>query len=419
MRSIELVLENVRCFHQRTTINFRPLTLLVGENSAGKTTLMAMLSAVLHRDSRLIPGRGAFPQRLAFDPPYDIGGYDTIATHRSGSQGRAKSFLVGFRYPEKEGETERKEAVAEFRDFDGTPGIVGLSARGGKTSVDLRIRGKFVTGTVEDGPGTKREVKTALPPGAQGLDILSVLQEVGPAPELVVWFFRLLESENVRSLAPARTRPRRTYDELRDEFSPEGDHIPLLLARLWREPNGRRRAVEDMLEQFGRESGLFRRIDVRRLGKKSGDPFQVRVAVEGPSANIPDVGYGISQALPVIVESTILPEDSWLLMQQPEVHLHPKAQAALGTFFAGLVAKGRKGLVVETHSDFLVDRVRQEVANGTINAEDVVIHYLERRRGRAQVHEITLDTQGNLVGVPLGYRQFFIDEEMRLLSRGD
>src|SRR5204863_8326118 len=96
--------------------------------------------------------------------------------------------------------------------------------------------------------------------------------------------------------------------------------------------------------------------------------YQILVAVAGRPFNLSDVGYGISQSLPVVVESALGGDSSrLLLLQQPEVHLDPRAQAALGSFFTQLVASQERQLIIETHSDYLVDRVRQEIAKGTID----------------------------------------------------
>jgi predicted ATPase len=135
-------------------------------------------------------------------------------------------------------------------------------------------------------------------------------------------------------------------------------------------------------------------------------------------ANLADVGYGVSQALPVVVQSVIGPSNGILLLQQPEVHLHPKAQAALGTFFAQLVASQQKQFIIETHSDYLVDRVRQEVAQGTLDPSDVALLFFERGERGSKVVRIEIDRMGNLATAPKKYREFFLKEQMRLLTRG-
>jgi predicted ATPase len=105
------------------------------------------------------------------------------------------------------------------------------------------------------------------------------------------------------------------------------------------------------------------------------------------------------------------------LLQQPEVHLHPRAQAAMGTYFAEMVAKHEAQFVVETHSDYLVDRVRQEVGAGKLAPRDVALIFLERDGVITRVHPLGLDKIGNVTNAPPGYRRFFLEEELRTLSR--
>jgi predicted ATPase len=205
-----------------------------------------------------------------------------------------------------------------------------------------------------------------------------------------------------------------------DEYYPSGDHVPYVLARLLLQGEaGKGKKLHDALVAFGRDSGLFRGINVNRLGSKTGDPFQVQVTVGGPSVNLSDVGYGVSQSLPIIVESILRATNARILLQQPEVHLHPKAQAALGSFFSQLVAQEHRQFVIETHSDYLIDRVRQEVAAGTLRPEAVSILFFDRPHIETTVSELTLDRYGNIENAPENYRAFFLEEELRLLARAE
>jgi hypothetical protein len=221
-----------------------------------------------------------------------------------------------------------------------------------------------------------------------------------------------------RSLAPVRSKPRRTYDRVGVEFDPEGDYMPSLLKTVLTARNGKDRdALLAALKTYGGESGLFDELTIRPLGDQPGDPFQIQIVTGGVKVNLADVGYGVSQSLPVVVESVLTAAEQWVLIQQPEVHLHPRAQAALGSFFASLVASNAKRFVVETHSDHLVDRVRQEVARGTLVPADVIILFFERRGADTTVHALTLDAEGNVLDAPPSYRRFFLEEELALLTR--
>ena len=87
---------------------------------------------------------------------------------------------------------------------------------------------------------------------------------------------------------------------------------------------------------------------------------------QGRKRNLIDVGYGVSQVLPLLVELLpILSGASLFLLQQPEVHLHPSAQAALGSLFCTTVRASGRQLIVETHSEYIIDRIRMDIRDRT------------------------------------------------------
>ncbi len=222
--------------------------------------------------------------------------------------------------------------------------------------------------------------------------------------------------ESTYAFAPIRTNPRRTYDPIGLEPEPEGSHVPMLLARLSRAGgNGQWARLASELSKFGSQSGLFDGIEVIRKGKGGSDPFQIGVKTSGPTFNLIDVGYGVSQSLPILVETVLQSEDITFLLQQPEVHLHPRAQAELGSFFASQIGRKHR-FVIETHSDHLIDRVRMEVRRGTLKPEQVSLLYFERQKQGATIHNLGLGVDGTILDPPRGYRQFFLDEERSLLN---
>jgi len=218
------------------------------------------------------------------------------------------------------------------------------------------------------------------------------------------------------AFAPIRTTPRRTYDRRTDAPRPEGQHVPMVLATLKTSNPRKWEELRAELAAFGHESGLFSTVDVRALGEES-DPFQVQIIINGSPANLTDVGYGVSQVLPLLVDCLEW-TNQLLLIQQPEVHLHPRAQAQIGSFFGYLVRKHGKRFIVETHSDYLVDRVRMDVRDGRhgLRPEDVSILYFERKDAAVSVHAMRIDECGNLLDAPPGYRQFFLEEEKKFIG---
>src|SRR5579871_2210539 len=147
-------------------------------------------------------------------------------------------------------------------------------------------------------------------------------------------------------LAPIRTKTKRTYDQLYQElFSPEGARTPYLIRRMLRSRTSGIK-FRKFLEQVGKSSGLFQTVTTKDFGRNSNAPFELDIILDGKALNISNVGYGVSQALPVIVEIVARQPHSWFAIQQPEVHLHPRAQAALGDLFFELAVEDNKSFVV-------------------------------------------------------------------------
>ena len=112
-----------------------------------------------------------------------------------------------------------------------------------------------------------------------------------------------------------------------------------------------------------------------------------RLSVTQPNVSadldITDVGFGISQVLPVIVQGFLAPEGSLTLIEQPETHLHPRMQAELADLFIDMIGGTQvspsKQLVIETHSEYLLKRLRRRVAEGRIQAKNVILYFISRK----------------------------------------
>lgn len=434
---MQLILENVRTFDGHHEIPIRPLTILTGENSTGKTSLLAMLSALLNS-----PG---FPLNPDFDDePYELGGYDTIATYKGGRYGRADYFGMGFKHKEDHEGPLPDKAFASYRSYQGRPELAQLILERHNLYLDLNIEERTASdfkGTVElSFEDDKYTLPVQIPirrgeaePFILTTSLLDSLRsEFGPedektpqlGTEVVRALFETIQSiqgQRATSLAPIRTQPNRLYSKTGEGFAPTGEHIPYLLRRLDADPESRSESkrVFEALQEFGKNSGLFDMVGINPLGSKATDPFQVIVRPSGTrmARSLSDVGYGVSQALPVVVQSVLQDGFNTILMQQPEVHLHPRAQAALGTFLCKIARKSHRQYVIETHSDFVVDRIRLETSRDQIAPEDVIILFLERNGYETVVHPLALDEDGNVKDAPDNYRSFFLREEMKMLQR--
>lgn len=223
--------------------------------------------------------------------------------------------------------------------------------------------------------------------------------------------------KNYYWLAPIRAKAKRIYESYDVKFSPEGEHIPALLKELFSNKTKKESArILSIINQFGQESNLYDKILINNLGLKKESPFEIIVQYDNIEVKLPNVGYGVSQCLPVVVE-ILSSKNSCFSIQQPEVHLHPKAQAAFGSFLFNAAAKDNNIFLIETHSDFTINRFRYSMSKKENTQLECQILFFERDKHTNIVNHININSNGSFEGeVPVSYRDFFIDEELKLLE---
>ncbi len=450
-----ITLENFRCFRDKQEARLAPLTLLVGDNSTGKTSFMAMIRALWDV---------AYEHKIPDfkEAPYDLGSFDDIAHHRGRRGGRATEFGASF-----ESSPRRARLVKSTADGIGSSSFFAVFARSGTAPVPVRRRMTLGGVWLEERlkKGGSQELRVGTSNGSWKIAHKRMSPVLNPDQHTMhplyflfrPYFSKYREDDDAKFIplnnspditdkdlievgrtqstgyirrprrppyasAPVRSRPRRTYDPARVLSDPEGDHVPMYLANMYFQDKTGWTEMKGALEKFGRASGLFDEIDIKQLGKRESEPFQLRVrkfgnGLKGPPRNLIDVGYGVSQVLPVITELFRRDAPSMFLLQQPEVHLHPSAQAALGSLFCELAERQRQ-ILIETHSDHLLDRVRMDVRDerGKLSPKDVSILFFERLGLDVRIHSLKLDEEGNVLDAPESYRAFFMKETQRSLG---
>lgn len=147
-----------------------------------------------------------------------------------------------------------------------------------------------------------------------------------------------------------------------------------------------------------------------KVEKKNSFGFSVSVSnTQRKKSDIMNVGIGTSQVLPVLITGLLSEEGEYLVFEQPELHLHPYSQSRLADFFVELVKRGRK-IIVETHSEYFILRIRYLVLNNRISENDIVINFFQNKRG-TQISQGQLSGYGNLQ-----YPDDFRDETQKLLD---
>ena len=444
----KFIIEDVRCFAGRQEFNIRPLTFLVGENSTGKSTVLGCFDALL----RFATTRRPYADLDFNVQPYQMGVFaDIVRRTRPGK----KNFRLGFEF-RPENKNENIEYVLTLAEKEkGSEPVVQEQKLAGCNSEIMFLGGKqeeversgqrpefrrFFEMVDASEKGGNKQFRIRMPEHLAAMGVFAALElgfgffgwpeeQEGLSPEekeLQRSMRNISEAlgigrhyefvENNYSFAPIRSKPQRTYDPLKEDANPEGSDVPMVLMNMSRTDERGWKALKGELVAFGQSSGLFTDIHVRRLGTSMGDPFQLQIKVNGPRANVIDVGYGVNQLLPILVRLFNADSGMTFLMQQPEVHLHPKGQAELSSLFTALVKQRRHRFVIETHSDAMINRARIEIMNKRIAPEDVSLIYLEPAGNSVNVHNVRFDEQANLLGAPNGYRDFFLNESDKLLG---
>ncbi len=441
-----LYLDNFRGFVD-SLIPLRDITFLVGENSTGKSSVISTLNLV---------------RNFTFwsDPDFDtedqhLGGFNDLITAGS----KKEEFTIGTARRQKTFTDKMLPFVvfASFTNSEGLPHISKLSFVGklGLLTILETDNGIFYkhdpVELAESLPkieadwlrnvatlhkaangknSTKLELKTPeITTGFPLYHLLGLAEQVirkkqtnkskeDSLGELSAIYGFMSPMDSAVWLAPIRTKPRRTYDGTKKAFSAEGDHTPYLLKNQLGNKSSAAR-FKRLVGDLGRDSHLFQDIRIKSFGSGESAPFEVQVNLNGVHLGLSNVGYGVSQVLPILAEIVARDKSCVFHIQQPEVHLHPRAQAALGDLFYFLTADEKKRFVIETHSDFLIDRFRSSMSsrlgkNASISASVV---FFTRSGGVNSIHELVLTEQGAYPSdQPSEFRDFFIHEQLRNLS---
>lgn len=177
---------------------------------------------------------------------------------------------------------------------------------------------------------------------------------------------KTFNSTRINHVSPLRANPKRYYmlDKANVTYSLDtfdGD----AMAEVLKEKKELKRQVNRWLDNFKLS------VDVEEIKEVL---HHLKVKQNGLKLDITDVGFGISQVLPIIIQGFLSKEDSLTIIEQPEIHLHPKMQADLADLFIDMInTSEEKVVMIETHSEYLLRRLRRRISEGKIAADKVSI----------------------------------------------
>ena len=235
--------------------------------------------------------------------------------------------------------------------------------------------------------------------------------------------------KRLQYLGPLRDDPERSYiwsGEVPDHVGWFGERaIEAMLAAANRSisPGYKRKAqpFQAVIARWLQQLGLLDSFEVRPIAEHRKE-YEVWVRTHGAKqpVNLLDVGFGVSQVLPVIVQCFYASPHTTVILEQPEIHLHPSVQTALADLFIETVQSREDGterkiqLIVESHSEHFLRRLQRRLAEGAVKPEEVALYFCQVGEQGAVLHPLEVDLYGEIKNWP---ENFFGDEMSELAAR--
>ena len=172
-------------------------------------------------------------------------------------------------------------------------------------------------------------------------------------------------------------------------------------------PRRPKRSLEEVVAIWLRDLGLISDFRVERIADDSNlYRASVRKTPRSPYVLLTDVGFGVSQVLPILVLCYYVPEGSIVILEQPEIHLHPAVQAGLADVFIDAAKTRGIQVVFESHSEHLLQRLQLRIAEERLPSADAALYFCDFRGDRSHLKRLEVDLFGNITNWP---QDFFGD----------
>ena len=398
-----IYIKNLRGFKELSKTKIRRLTLLLGENSSGKTTFLGAYNAL----AKLLYSSSSEEYNPFNQVPFDFGEFqnfihkDTTELLLGGSVQVKNTETLDVEYIfNHQSKTDLTEKIARFKFNDDLNNGISLNIKKEEDIWELisnNCQFKFHSDVIsqeEISSWLSQAVSNNLLPYHGDVKTLKIYEPGISSKGIenfnkIVQILRkmpLLEEKDIKVIAlpPTHFESQRYYKS---------------------DPLENNEDMQQSIEKIGRKTNLFSNIHV----KKSGNFYELLVKVFNSDFNIKDVGYGVSSILPFFKKlSSGIDEKTVFLLQQPEIHLHPSAQAKM----TQLLAESKSHFLIETHSDYILKRLCICIMKGIIKPDELQILYFKQKTetNTLKIHEINVDKDGNLINPPKDYGAFFLKE---------
>ncbi len=438
----QLRIQNFKIWEDTGEIRMAPITLFFGANSSGKSSIGQFL--MMLKQTVESPDRKAVFYPGGKNSAVQLGSYQEMVFHRNPEN------KISFEYEWAiQNSLQIKDPITSqtyVGDIISFEAVVGLGDKEKHTLVVDRLKYKLMANEKQAlavGLSHKTGAKSEYTAEAEQYNLVrkkmrawslkDAVRFYGFPDEVVAYYQNadFVQQLNLRHeklfqslfyLGPLRTKTERLYSWTGIEpesvgFTGENTIAAILAARNRKISLGNKRPAKPFEEIIALklvEMGLIEEFKVNPISEKRQE-YEVKVRTKGSKdwVDLPDVGFGISQVLPVLVQCFYAPHGSIILMEQPEIHLHPRAQSALADVMLDVINSKENGinrniqLIIETHSEHFLRRLQWRIAEDTVQHEKISAYFADVTKTPAHLEPLRIDTFGNIQNWP---DNFFGDE---------
>lgn len=401
----QLRLVNFKAWKDTGPISLKPVTMLLGTNSSGKSTLIQSL--LLLKQTVQSPDRTVH-LNLGGDEINDLfnfGGFEDVLNQATESP---RQFSIGFNFL-REGDARVSTGQFDCTYGQTSSGSVAIQTLDLRTS-DRRFRAirrdKGAFSVVVDEEALPRFKGRNFAPErsiAFSADAIAALNQDGPKVEDLSLAIRR-ELEAVSYLGPLRRKPERDYPWNKTKPGDVGidgrSAIDALLASALLRSDEQNYIVNGVSSWLAHMK-VADSLEVRQQGRSN--RYELIVHRDGVACNLRDVGIGVSQVLPVLVVAHFAPPGSTIMLEEPEIHLHPLAQSVLAELFVTISKQRKVQFIVETHSEHLFRRMQTLIAKQQVSPSEAAMYFVERESKTTKLRELELDDFGRVKNWPVGF----------------
>ncbi|MEO5326978.1 MAG: DUF3696 domain-containing protein [Magnetococcus sp. THC-1_WYH] len=410
-----LHLKNFKAWGDSTPMELKPVTMVLGTNSSGKSSLIQSL--LLLKQTVQSPDR-TIHLNLGGDEANDLfnfGAFSSIL--KDGAKVRKFEMEFSFNRQEENSRVSEGSWRGLF-GLDSKKAVVAqeiVLASGTRSFILKRNQRDAYSIYVDNRRSLLDKGRDYAPERSIAFSAKAIAKlepEDGALVEDISLAIRR-ELENIVYLGPLRRKPERDYVWNRSrpgEVGSDGHRsIDVLLANALEKGDGRATII-DGISKWLAEMQVADKLYVRQISRSS--RYEVIVQRNEVAANLRDVGIGISQVLPVLTVAYFAQEGSTVILEEPEIHLHPMAQSVLAELFVEVSKKRNIQFLVETHSEHLFRRIQTLLAKKKITTKTCSLYFVERNGKNASLRPLVVDEFGTVKNWP---ENFFGDSvgEMR------